>query len=236
MANYSAWVVASLLHRVCLLCLILTCWSSLNHKQDASKSQTAFFQSLDSNKDGQIEESEALQYIGTIGGKAFDTPQELKQAYNHMVKNLDTGDSGVDISSSELDTHLHSVLEGTRVADWIRHGVGLSQYAEAFKVNAITPLDFPLLIQDNGHLLASELGVTSALHQQKLMRAMQQQILGLGRPPGPIQAPVCAGMPAQGAIQASNSLPSLLTATRLLPLGNTISVTFCHFCERQLFF
>lgn len=36
---------------------------------------------------------------------------------------------------------------------------GLPQYAEAFRRHAITPLDFPVLVERNGEVLDSELGV-----------------------------------------------------------------------------
>lgn len=41
-----------------------------------------------------------------------------------------------------------------------RHGLGLPQYAEAFKVHSVTPLDFPLLIHEGGRILQKELGVS----------------------------------------------------------------------------
>ena len=52
--------------------------------------------------------------------------------------------------------------------DWVEHGLGLPQYAPAFKRNAVTALDFPLLLGDGGATLASDLGVSSRLHQQQV--------------------------------------------------------------------
>lgn len=52
--------------------------------------------------------------------------------------------------------------------DWVEHGLGLPQYAPAFKRNAVTALDFPLLLSDGGATLASDLGVSSRLHQQQV--------------------------------------------------------------------
>lgn len=55
-----------------------------------------------------------------------------------------------------------------RVVDWVEHGLGLPQYAAAFKRNAVTALDFPLLAGDGGATLAADLGVASKLHQHQV--------------------------------------------------------------------
>jgi hypothetical protein len=47
-----------------------------------------------------------------------------------------------------------------RVSEWVAHGLSLPQYAPAFKQQGVTPLDFPLLVEDSGHLLEAELGVS----------------------------------------------------------------------------
>lgn len=195
--------LAVLFRALCVLALVASSRSNL-HKvgEDAAAPQREFFQSLDVNHDGQISEAEATAYIRSgIGGTEFDTPAEIDAAVRQMVANVDGGDGGTSISSAELDRHLHSVLDGVRVADWVQHAVGLAQYAEAFRANAISPLDFPLLIQNGGALLAAELGVASALHRAKLVRAMQQQILGLGHPPTAPSGVACAPLSENCAIK-----------------------------------
>ena len=63
--------------------------------------------------------------------------------------------------------------------------------AAAFRQNAITALDFPLLVNSGGALLQTELGMTSLLHQQQLLRGMKRLILGLGETPSPPRGLVC---------------------------------------------
>lgn len=65
---------------------------------------------------------------------------------------------------------LHRLLDQQehRVVDWVVHGLGLPQYALAFRRNAVTALDFPLLVDDGGATLRSDLGVTSRLHQHQV--------------------------------------------------------------------
>jgi hypothetical protein len=50
----------------------------------------------------------------------------------------------------------------------VAHGLNLPQYAAAFKRNAITALDFPLLVADGGATLQQELGVASKLHREQV--------------------------------------------------------------------
>jgi hypothetical protein len=53
-------------------------------------------------------------------------------------------------------------------------------------------LDFPLLVNGGAAVLESELGVSSRLHQQQILRGLKRVILGLGRPPSPPQSLHCA--------------------------------------------
>jgi hypothetical protein len=46
------------------------------------------------------------------------------------------------------------------VSDWVAHGLSLPQYRAAFGGQGVTALDFPLLVEGGGKLLASELGVS----------------------------------------------------------------------------
>eukprot|EP00198_Chlamydomonas_reinhardtii_P006107 XP_001695443.1 predicted protein [Chlamydomonas reinhardtii] len=137
----------------------------------------AFFQELDANRDGSVDASEASKYVeSSIGGSEFDSPSEAAEAARMIADTIDGGDAGSTVSVDELDLHLHNVLSGVRVWEWIRHGLGLPQYAEAFRRHAITPLDFPVLVERNGEVLDSELG-----------------ILGLGRPPSEPQRAAADG-------------------------------------------
>ena len=59
-------------------------------------------------------------------------------------------------------------MQDHRVVEWVAHGLNLPQYAAAFKRNAITALDFPLLVADGGATLQQELGVASKLHREQV--------------------------------------------------------------------
>lgn len=82
-------------------------------------------------------------------------------------------------------------VQSHQVADWVEHGLGLPQYAAAFKRSAITALDFPLLVNDGGLTLAQDLGVTSRLHQEQVLRGLKRLILGLGEAPSPPRQLAC---------------------------------------------
>lgn len=70
------------------------------------------FQSMDRDGDGQIGQQEAIAYIGSeIGGTEFDTAQELTDAAQQMLGAVDGGDTGTTVSVTELESHLHSVLQ-----------------------------------------------------------------------------------------------------------------------------
>ncbi|GFR50892.1 hypothetical protein Agub_g13186, partial [Astrephomene gubernaculifera] len=145
-----------------------------NASCNSNPALNAFFSELDKNHDGSIDANEASKFIGgSIGGQEFDEPQEAAEAAASFLTSIDGGDAGNTVSVDELDIHLHNVLSGVRVWEWIRHGLGLPQYSEAFRRHSITPLDFPVLVQHNGRVLEEELGVASPFHRAKLVRAIR---------------------------------------------------------------
>ena len=148
----------------------------------------SFFRRLDADGDGQIQTDELSAYVGdSVGGKDFDTEGEIRAAVVGVTELIDGHDSGSDISEEELLRHLtrssNQLLTPRRVELWVRHGLGFPQYAEAFGENAITALDFPELIANDGAVLREDLGVKSTFHLGKITRALKRQILGLGSPP-----------------------------------------------------
>lgn len=70
--------------------------------------------------------------------------------------------------------------------NWVQYGLGLPQYRDNFVLNAVTVLDFPLLLEQQ-QLLEEELGITSMLHQRQIRRAMHTIILGIGSIPHAVQ-------------------------------------------------
>ncbi|WIA19292.1 hypothetical protein OEZ85_003927 [Tetradesmus obliquus] len=161
---------------------------------------------MDVDKDGELQAGELRDFIGAqLGTTDFNTGRKLDRAIAQVTGKLDGADSGLDISVNELDQHLHKVLEGVKVWEWITHSLGLPMYAEAFRDNAITVHDFPMLVSNGGQLLQAELLVVSLLHRQKIIRAMQRQMLGLGAEPGPIPHLSCNSTTTTSSSSSSSS-------------------------------
>ena len=103
-------------------------------RQDAA---SQFFERMDSNSDGQIDESEASDWISTaIGGAEFSTKQEVDAAVKQMRVNLDGSDA---ISEGQLQGHLERLQEVQCLAGlwffWCLNtswSAGLSHQAEDF--------------------------------------------------------------------------------------------------------
>lgn len=72
-----------------------------------------FFEEMDGNRDGQVDELEAKRYIGeSIGGAEFDSREELTEAFNTMVHNMNQEDENEavnTISQDEVKRHLHDL-------------------------------------------------------------------------------------------------------------------------------
>jgi hypothetical protein len=77
------------------------------------------------------------------------------------------------------------VPQGT-LDQWLAYGLGLPQYSKPFAENAVTVLDFPLLLREPS-LLQHDLGVNSALHRRQITRAMRNVVLGIGALPAPVE-------------------------------------------------
>lgn len=76
-----------------------------------------FFQTLDGNKDGEIDEQEARKYIGeALGGSEFDTLQKVDAAVDRMKSNVDGADPYATISKEELQQHLKRLMQ---VGAWL---------------------------------------------------------------------------------------------------------------------
>ena len=82
-------------------------------KCDAPKSEVhTFFYTLDQNHDGQLEQSEVERYVeASVGGKDYQTQQQLDRAAQEVIGKLDGGDVGTTISEAELERHLHRILQ-----------------------------------------------------------------------------------------------------------------------------
>eukprot|EP00210_Caulerpa_lentillifera_P005334 g5097.t1 len=199
-------VLRTLVRFLVLLLLLLTieCYWFLGISHDAleeSKGLRRFFEEMDGNNDGQVDELEAKRYIGeSIGGSEYDTREELTEAFNTMVQNMNQEDENEDfntISQEEVKQHLQNLKQVVSVKEWVHHGLGLPQYAQAFKQNMITADDFPLLVNDDGVILENELKILSKLHRNQIIRGLKRLILGLGEIPSTPQNRSCVEINAQ---------------------------------------
>uniref|UniRef100_A0A061SCX3 Calmodulin n=2 Tax=Tetraselmis sp. GSL018 TaxID=582737 RepID=A0A061SCX3_9CHLO len=176
---------------------------SLNQSVSEKRAAAAesFFRALDDNGDGQIEQAEALAYVSASLNRDenLDTAEEVSAAVAGMMDGLDGADTDSAISLDELTKHTERLLKGHRVADWVSHGLLLPQYAEAFRRNGITALDFPLLVGASGaRILEEDLEVASGLHVEKIIRGIKWQMLGLGAPPAAPLDLACTPFPCSG--------------------------------------
>jgi hypothetical protein len=97
-----------------------------------------FFGQLDQNRDGELDSSEVGEFIDSnLRGQTYETV-DVDTAAEAMIANVDSVDSGVTISQAELDAHVLGVLQGVKVWDWVNHGLGMPQYADAFRQQGIT--------------------------------------------------------------------------------------------------
>eukprot|EP00232_Nephroselmis_pyriformis_P020067 CAMPEP_0182900354 /NCGR_PEP_ID=MMETSP0034_2-20130328/28784_1 /TAXON_ID=156128 /ORGANISM="Nephroselmis pyriformis, Strain CCMP717" /LENGTH=406 /DNA_ID=CAMNT_0025034555 /DNA_START=152 /DNA_END=1369 /DNA_ORIENTATION=+ len=156
---------------------------SIGDATEQSENLKSFFKNLDHDGDGQIESDEVASYIGSsVGGSDFDSPKEIKDGWGMMQDAVDGTDEGQTISRNELQDRLHGLLTAHEVSEWVRYGIKLPQFADAFLQEAVTTEDFPTLLTDPS-LLEEELGVTGTLHKQQILRAVKKVILGLGNKP-----------------------------------------------------
>jgi len=65
----------------------------------------AFFDQLDNNSDGQLQQQELHAAAVSLGSA------DATAAATAMISKLDSVDSGLDVSMTELDQHLHQILK-----------------------------------------------------------------------------------------------------------------------------
>jgi len=166
--------------------------STTEQEEKQQAAAAIFFGQIDGDGDGQIGAEEARSYVAGLSGEEFDTTEEVSRAVQDMMGDLDGSDIDTSISLAEFMAHTHVMLQGSRVSDWIEHGLELPQYAAKFRENAITIGDFPLLAGASGPtILQEDLNVTSRLHRDRIVRSIKQLMLGLGHAPSPPQAVSC---------------------------------------------
>jgi len=90
-----------------------------------------------------------------------------------------------------------SLLSVHEVAEWVVHGIGLPQeVGDIFLTNTISGPDFPELIEDDGLLLETELGIADKTVRDRLLFFLNLRLRGDGKPASP---PVAVHAEALGA-------------------------------------
>ncbi len=70
-----------------------------------------FFSQLDTDRDGQIQAAEAMQYIGKEFGDAEYDANEVEAAAHRMESHLDSSDSDATVSQAEIEAHLRNLMQ-----------------------------------------------------------------------------------------------------------------------------
>lgn len=89
-------------------------YSCLTAQDERPRGLSEFFSQLDTDKDGQIQSSEALQYVGTEFGDSEYTEQELEAAVRRMETKLDSSDVDATISQAEVEAHLRNLMQASQ--------------------------------------------------------------------------------------------------------------------------
>ncbi len=150
-------------------------------------SSDAFFSSLDLDSSGVLTANEIKTFLGGFAADdRLDEPQEIEAAVEGMVTRLDRHDDG-SISRGDINSYLtgiESLLNLDETADWVTHAVQLpASIGQLFRDNHVTGSEFPELIEDDGALLESELGISKPTWKKKLLKHIQMKLLGIGAVP-----------------------------------------------------
>lgn len=88
---------------------------------------------------------------------------------------------------SYVSSYLASLLTVEEVALWATHSMHMpADVVQVFMNHSVTGFDFPELIENNGELIETELGVTRRNLKKRLLRGMIMRFTGMGKLP---QAP-----------------------------------------------
>lgn len=168
-------------------------WNAGEHIGDGATSERdakVLFEFLDTDADGQVEESELFAFVGdAIGGHVLDSTEEIEAG---VASILDAADRNDDSRLSTAETRefwkrLGSLLSVEEVAAWVEHSVQLpAAVARQFREASVTGYDFAELVRDGlseDGALARAVGVHNDMHRRALVRAMRMRLTGVGRQP-----------------------------------------------------
>lgn len=154
-------------------------------------SADTFFKSVDKDGDGILKKTEVAKFVhDLVGGKDFDTENEVNLEVDKVMENLDRDkDHGLD--SSDVYAYwdnLKSLLTTEEVKEWIIHSVQLPEHVgKKFLENGVTGYDFPELVENDGALLRDDVGISKPAQRKKILRQINARLLGIGSVPDVIR-------------------------------------------------
>ena len=92
---------------------------SVAEQDDKKSGLSEFFSQLDTDRDGQIQAAEAMQYIGKEFGDAEYPAKELEAAVQRMESKLDSSDTDETVSQAEVEAHLRNLMQARHCAGQI---------------------------------------------------------------------------------------------------------------------
>lgn len=162
------------------------------------------FRDVDADGDGDLEAPELRGFIKDFGGKDFDEEKEISGAVDAMFGVIDTNNDKI-LKRQDLLDHWNKVgseLSVEDVAQWIEHAIQLPQYVQRFKENAVRGYDLPGLLGNGGQGLKRDLGITNALHRNKIIRGIRIRFLAMAsKPMSPVLVCTKLSPPQCGALQ-----------------------------------
>lgn len=152
----------------------------------SERASKAFFDKLDNNDNGMLSVEEFQKFIKDTGGNALDENSEIQSAVANVLISLDDNADKI-IKKKDLAAfwvQQASLLSVKDSADWARHSMHMPEdVVQIFLSNAVTGYDFPELMENEGELIETELGITRKNLKRRLLRGMIMRFTGMGSMP-----------------------------------------------------
>ena len=157
----------------------------LGDGQRSMEASGLFFDSIDSDGDGQIEPEEISMFLKNQIGE-LKTQQAVDTEVVTVMASLDQNkDNGLEMADMhEYWIQLETLLTAEEVSEWIVYAVQLPlSVGKIFEDGGVTGYDFPEIVENGGQILLDDLGIEKASFRKKIVRQMQARLLGIGGVP-----------------------------------------------------
>jgi len=162
--------------------------SNIGDNIRSNESSISFFQSVDKDGDGILRAAEVANFLEhEIGDtSSFVTSYEISSEANRVIRALDQNEDETVEQRDIMEywDHMDNLLTAEEVEEWVVNAVQLPEYVgRIFKENAVTGYDFAELVENNGEILKTELGITKLSFVKKIVNLMHARMLGIGNVP-----------------------------------------------------